>query len=395
MPMYQASDVYTLKSGHFPAMFEEAARRRGGFTYHGQLMFSGPDAAIEVEGTSLRIFMNGLPCDNPYFRALVDNYRASILKRAARLRKAAADRVIFTGVWHHVDFEEKPKFEAYIIHIVSDGGPIDSARYKLEMFDYDYPGEGFYKAPKLDTLTIDETLDELRFRAERLARMDNCSDASSGLKPLQGVIWFPIGRDAKCAPIIVSRTTGVKAYLKELKGPDTWPEVSNEAAVVSARIAFSEALTEAQTLGTITDSLQNAYERLDEHSRLLSNDSAEYDLGWTLRQLASTSIGIHGGKLCLRADPVGPVTVAELANSSRARGYWLQISDADEDPYSSVFHCFDDEARLGRNREPTMRLHSQPGLPHDCLLATPWFQIGDSERRMRYMAVGDEPVLSW
>ncbi|MHC2364191.1 hypothetical protein [Rhizobium leguminosarum] len=69
--MFEASEVYTLKSGRFLMDFEEDLKKNGGVAYHGQLMFFGPDASIEVNGRAIRAFMNGMPTENSHFAALI------------------------------------------------------------------------------------------------------------------------------------------------------------------------------------------------------------------------------------------------------------------------------------------------------------------------------------
>jgi hypothetical protein len=96
------TEIYTLTTGAFPARYHDGSQSEGP-VYGAQLMFTGPDAAIEVVGKKITPYMFGQPTDNKSFAELIENYETSILKRARKLRKAPGGRVVFTGVWYHVD----------------------------------------------------------------------------------------------------------------------------------------------------------------------------------------------------------------------------------------------------------------------------------------------------
>jgi len=97
------TEIYTLVTGAFPERYHTGKNREGP-VYGAQLMFTGPDAAIEVVGKKITPYLFGQPTDNEAFVKLIENYETSILKRARKLRKASGDRIVFTGVWYHLDF---------------------------------------------------------------------------------------------------------------------------------------------------------------------------------------------------------------------------------------------------------------------------------------------------
>ena len=125
--MTTPSEVFTLATSAFPQRYLNGTQSEGPI-YGAQLMFTGPDAAIEVIGNKITRYMFGRPTDNPAFAELINNYEKSILKTVGSLRKASDDRVVFTGVWYHLDYHERPRFEPYVIHIISKDGFISSRR---------------------------------------------------------------------------------------------------------------------------------------------------------------------------------------------------------------------------------------------------------------------------
>ncbi|WP_427149328.1 hypothetical protein [Rhizobium leguminosarum] len=396
--MFEASEVYTLKSGRFLMDFEEDLKKNGGVAYHGQLMFFGPDASIEVNGRAIRAFMNGMPTENSHFAALIDNYKRSILKEAAKLRKSRSDTVVFTGVWYHVDFNERPRFEPYVIHVVSAVGDVISSRYALEMFDSDSPGEGFYEYPLFKALTVDETLGELRYHAEALTKLDDRSPQSSGFKALQGVIWYPAGDEPQCAPIVVIRATGSKAYLAELSDRPSVPPGSPEAFVRAAKACFQAALADASARGAVTEELQFSYDHLRYLSKQGFIDAGDADGRWALAQLASTSLGVHQHKIVERGLPTMPITLTEMANSTDVDGFWMQVRGSDGVPLEPLYSRFADMHRVGQHRDPDALLHPIEDVSdaaHNCRYSTGWLPVGQGGLAMRYMALGDVPKLSW
>jgi len=96
--------------------------------------------------------------------------------------------------------------------VVSEDGQVSTSRYKLEMFDYDYPGEGFKGMLALEVTSPAEIQNVLKSEARRISRFRDISHETSGFKPLQGVIWYPAeDNDEDDLPIILSKLFTVKA----------------------------------------------------------------------------------------------------------------------------------------------------------------------------------------
>lgn len=386
--MYNPSEVYTLSSGRFPDHLHQADLADGP-VYQAQLMFTGPDAAIEVTGSEITSFMNGVPSDNPHFRDLIESYKESIKACAEVLRKASGDRVVFTGVWYHLDYKEEPRFEPYVTHIISAEGAVSSRRYDLEMFDYDSPGEGLVGMLALETTVTSTICQVLKSEAVKLARIKTISPETCGLKPLQGVIWFPAeeGEDDDL-PVIVSKLFAVK-------GSDQPPEydvaVFPKGVLTPSQCEFTDALAEATDTGNVTPRLLAAYDGVAEDHGLNA------DKTWVLRELSQSKFGIYRGELVLRGPRPGPMTLSELANSSTARGAWFQVRFGDN-VYGPRFADFDDDDRIGRNDDRGALIDRRNIQRTDdfngCLLVSDWYQ-SKSTHSLRYLALGSEPRLSW
>lgn len=379
-------DIYTLTTGAFPARYHDGSQLEGP-VYGAQLMFTGPDAAIEVIGKKITAYMFGQPTDNTAFVALIENYEASILKQARKLRTVPDDRVVFTGVWYHVDFGEQPRFEPYVIHVVSSDGRVSTSRYKLEMFDYDYPGEGFKGWLALEVTSPAAICSVLKSEAARISRVREMSHETAGFKPLQGVIWYPAeGNDEDDIPIIVSKLFTVTASDQP---PDYDREVfATEASHTPLHVEFSEALTEASEKIQITSRLADAFKAIR------AEKASDADTQWMLREMSQTIFGVFQGELVIRSERPGPITLTDLANSTTATGSWFQVRNGD-DIHEALFSAFDDDDRCRRGDVVLKERQGQAaeGDP-ECLLETDWIQRGPSTA-VRYLAGGPEPRLSW
>lgn len=387
--MTTPSDVYTLVSGAFPDRYQNGTRFEGP-VYGAQLMFTGPDAAIEVIGNKLTQYMFGSPSDNPWFAELIENYEDSILRTAGYLRKAPDDRVVFTGVWYHLDYYERPRFEPYVIHVITSGGLVSTRRYQLEMFDYDSPGEGFMRMPAFEATSPEDIRQFLKKETARITRRGNTCHEACGLLPLQGVIWFPAeDNTAKDIPIVVSRLFTVKASDEQ---PEYDVDVFPPGAANPLRDEFLKALSEADEKAEITPQLVSAY------NAIVSEQVSESDKRWILRELSYSRFGVYRGEFVVREPRSVPLTLSELANSSNARGSWLQVR-IDHDTYEPRFSAFSDDDRSGRN-DYRAALHDRQLPPSsedevNCLLESDWYQTERSTAAVRYMAGGREPRLSW
>lgn len=386
--MTTPSEVFTLATSAFPQRYLNGTQSEGPI-YGAQLMFTGPDAAIEVIGNKITRYMFGRPTDNPAFAELINNYEKSILKTVGSLRKASDDRVVFTGVWYHLDYHERPRFEPYVIHIISKDGFISSRRYRLEMFDYDCVDEGFMGMLALETTSPEAVCRFLKKEAAAITRRGNSAHENCGLTPLQGVIWFPAeDNNENDLPIVVSKLFVVKG--SDLQ-PDYDIDIFPSEAGTPIRHEFSKALVEAGEKSEITPRLVSAY------NAIVTDEVSDTSKTWILRQLSYSRFGVLRGELVIREQRTGSITLSELANSSTARGSWFQVRRGD-DIFEPMFSAFDDDDRSSPYNSSVILHDRQYTLAPDgeprCLLQSDWIER-HSGTAVRYMAVGPEPRLSW
>lgn len=373
--MHQVSSVHTLSTASFPHQgpFEDCS-------YSGKLLVSGPDAAIEVVGKRINKFLFGQPSDNKAFGDVIDNYERSILKIARKLRKEKDDRVVFTGVWFHLDFDEEPWFEGYVIHVISADGTVTSRPYDVEMFDHDNPVEGRVRYGTFSSGSPEKLVD--RLMAAAMMMTENTAETTSGIPMLQGVVWYPSTNDGNIAmPIVTTKLLEITrsdqpAVEVEVVKPDLTPEQQE----------FAHALKEAIADGAVTERLSAAY------AMLAASEKAK---GWGLRELQHTPFGVKAGSICVRQNPRGPIALSELANASLLGGYWFQVNHDDGDDCDCSFQRFDDQARSGEDDDRAIFFEVPSAQDnYGCSLVSDWHttRAGSS---VRYLACGSEPQLSW
>ncbi len=323
--------------------------------YNGQLMLSGPDVAIEIRATEILGFVNGT-ASHPtgQLADMIDNYEASLLKGAGGLRQKDTDTVILAGKWHHVDFEMEPRFEAYLVHVVSQEGQVHSNFYQSEIFDWDYPGLGDGGGFGC-TMTGDPKDDVAKLR--RIAELhvnvdDNQHVSSSGRPYVDGVLWYP--SEGAELPVVISHVTGMNAYETELtcvQHPPLEPFEANKGALAS-----------------------------------------ELDVDRHLNVNAS-SLGQFRGDVVIRNAHRPPeMTIDELMASTDASGYWTQMWDCKSEPYSR-YHVAN--GKIPRGGDLLRRL-DDPVAEHSMgnAYATDWEAVsGSMETRFRILAVGPHPVM--
>ena len=372
------NDVYALRSGS-PA---EGADIQA-CSYFGKLLASGPDAAIEVVGDQIRQFMFGLPSENDAFAELIRDYRNAILATADKLRLEAGDRVVFTGIWFHIDFDQRPWFECYQILVISSDGIVHSRPYDIEMFDHDNPKEGIVRISASDATSAEHLMDCLL--ATAFGMTGESSASTSGIPRLQGVVWYPSsGKGKSGLPIVVSK-------IYEICRSDRKPEDIEvlRSDLSPAQQDFRDAHLKALTSGAISNRLSQAFAELHRASPAMKQ--------WALRELANSIFGTKDGRLVIRGKSAGPITLSELANSGDAGGYWFQVRNKDGLIQVSGFKRFDDTARMGLNDDRAIFSERVGDLRSDacgCELASEWSptRTGSS---VRFLARGSEPGLSW
>ena len=354
--MFDRSKLYCLRKfnavARVPLPLGHSTRQ-----YDGQLMLSGPDVAIEIRGTELLGFVNGAASHpSGQLAYMIDNYDASLLKGAEGLRQRDTDTVILAGKWHHVDFEMEPRFEAYLVHVVSQEGQVQSTFYQSEIFDWDYPGLGDGGGFGC-TMTGDPKDDVAKLR--RIAELhvnfdDNPTVSSSGRPYIDGVLWYP--SEGTDLPVVISHVTGMNAYETEL------------AFVQHPSLDPFEGEANKGPLGANID------------------DNRQFDVD-------APSLGQFRGDVVIRNTHRPPeMTVDELMASTDASGYWTQMWDGKSEPYSRYQVA---NGRIPRGGDLLRRLED-PMAEHSMgnAYATDWEVVsGSMETRFRILAVGPHPVM--
>jgi hypothetical protein len=385
--MYGPNEVYTLSTGHFPDSFTEPANPTT-FNYGSQLLFNGPDAAIEISGGKVTAYMHGTVSNNEAFLAHVDAYEHSILKGVTRLRGSIDNKVVLAGVWYHVEFNERPRFEAYIVHVITPGGKVSSTPYREDLFDHDSPGEGMTGGRRIIADDAAEAIDALEAYTEQLVKLDEQWPSNSGLKPIQGIIWFPVDSSAEDAPIVVIRAMGWKAYAR--KGAEQPDDL--------ARSTMLSALTNAETDNIISAELSLAVKHVARqttgpHEQAIQGDNRV----WALRQLRQTPFGFHNENVVLRRVAKQPLSLSEMANTTPATGYWSQIRYNCGGEDAPLFHAFDDDDLMATSRFADIVL-SPLDVKDDateCVFGSDWVKASGDNVQIRLLAKGREPTLSW
>lgn len=372
-------DVYTLSTRNLTdsANFDNCS-------YVGKVLVSGPDAAIDVVGDEISQFMFGSPSRNNAFQDIIDNYRKSILAAARKLRVEPDDRVTFTGVWFHVDYDQVPWFEGYVIHVTSSDGIVHTRSYDLEIFDHDRPEEGRFRIGEIGAFSQSHLEDRLLATAFGMA--GECSLSTSGFPRLQGVVWYP-SEDSrnKCLPIVVSK-------LVEIKSSDRLPEdvAALKPELNTVQREFVEAHTQALAARATSARLSAAFSKVHEMSPKMAE--------WVLRELQFSMFGARNNEIVVRQELDGPIKLSDLANGSDLEGYWFQVRNKDRIIQVSGYKRFDDDARMGLNdyRAIFKKQAVQSDANEDvrCELASDWHptRTGGS---VRFLAKGTDPRLTW
>jgi hypothetical protein len=377
--MQSPSDVHLLQTGKLSDISDPTNCR-----YVGKVLVSGPDAAIEVAGDRISQFMFGQPSENTAFQNAIDNYRDAILSAASKLRDETSDRVVFTGVWFHVDYDMQPWFEGYVIHVISSDGVVQTRPYDIEIFDHDRPEEGHVRINEFDASSPTDLVDRLLATAFGLA--GESSRSTSGLPKLQGVVWYPSEGSLRAGvPIVVSK-------LIEFTRSDRLPEGVDalEPDLSPAQREFLNAHAEALSAETITEELSTAFIKMCEKSSKMKE--------WALRELQFSKFGARKDRIVVRQEIDGLVKLSDLANRSQLGGYWFQVRSRDGIIQGARFKRFDDDARMGLNDYRAI-LRTQPDEHQteddcECHLASDWHPTRTGAS-VRFLAKGLEPRLSW
>ncbi|KQS78822.1 hypothetical protein ASG25_09300 [Rhizobium sp. Leaf384] len=268
--------------------------------YVGQLVFAGPDAAIEVVGCSVKGYVGGA-ASHPQGQLadMIDNYESSIVKGARELARLDTTKIVFAGKWHHVDNKRDPRFEAYLVHLVAADGNVVTQRYASDIFDWD--DEGYNNGSDFFAVgrgTIADDAASLQGQAELKLEAGKFL-AENGMCALEGIVWFPV--DDPRVPVVYSYVNGIDA-------PTRVVEVASETGPANTFAHVGD--------GTLAGELR-------------------------ARRLAlKTSPGTFRGEVVDRkTHRPAEMTLAEVFASTDAAGYWIQILNGDNEPSTAFrFH---------------------------------------------------------
>ncbi|WP_276120057.1 hypothetical protein [Pararhizobium qamdonense] len=321
--------------------------------YEGQLVFAGPDAAIEVMGKTINGYIGGT-ASHPegQLASLINEYKTSIRKEARALRLADTVAVILSGKWHHVDPDQDPRFEAYLVHLVAGEGNVVTQRYSSQIFGWD--NEGYNDGREFfgggGRRLVDDVA-SLRGHAElKLAPGKFLSPC--GMYALEGVVWFPVSDQS--LPIVYSNVNGPDAPARSMDaGGDINPAVS------------CKQLGDGTLLG-----------------ELRAREQA-------LKGLP----GVFRGKTVDRsAHRPDEMTLGEAFASTDILGYWHQVDDG-SDELLPTFELLHDSEYLEEVITPVDTRTDDWTFGSE--YATDWKPLGDSMPtcRSRILAVGSLPEI--
>jgi hypothetical protein len=349
--LYRLSLFANIKS-------HEAPDKRGHYHYSASPVFAGPDAAIEIEGDTVKGFINGEPSHpNGQLAQIINRYRDPVLNAARAIRSTEHERVILSGTWHHVDFDTSPRFEAYLIHVVSADGSVTTARYDAVIFDWEgEPGRGgwgFTTTTGGDPLDFVEDLHDL-------ADHDVCKEranyrASSGLGSIGGMIWQ--SNDHRKVPVLFSPARGEATNVFEFEDVEEDEEETGEIIIGD---------------GTLAAALQLMPERLKK------------DEGW-----------FRGKTVDRTTHRPRKLKLQEVRDATDAIGYWIQTR-ADENEAFSEFKFFGGPVELWHEVLEKIDNAADDHFNGNMYVSDWIFEPrhGEPDRQIRLLAVGPVPTVS-
>ena len=317
-------------------------------------MVAGPDAAIEVIGTTVNGYINGV-ASHPegQLAEFIADHEAPILKGARALRLEDTAAVVLAGKWHHVDPDQDPRFEAYLVHLVAGDGDVVTQRYASEIFGWDEEGynngRGFFAGGGRE---LRDDAANLQGHAE-LKLEPGKFLAPCGMHALEGVVWFPV--DDQRLPIFYSN----------VNGPDA-PTRSEDAGSNDDIVGFYKPIAD----GTLLGELRARAKALKE------------------------SPGVFRGRTVDRqTHRPNDMTLGEAFTSTEALGYWHQIHDGTNEPITT-FKFLPDSGCLEEVLAPVDAQTDKWAC--GSLYASEWKPFAPSmpKYRRRFLAVGSLPQIS-
>ncbi|MDM9624552.1 hypothetical protein QTL95_01500 [Rhizobium sp. S152] len=381
--MFGQNELYSLNVNRMLA--DEVALQ--GTEYRGQIVLGGPDAAIEISGLNISLFMHGAPTENQAFKSFVDGYRKALVKLAKKLRDSPDDVVVIAGKWHHVEFHCEPLFAPYVIHIRAVDGSVRSQPYDIELFDTDDLNEGRDTTIEIDDLDQSEILEWLRCATESTLWRFGSSPTSSGHPSFSGMLWRP--EDKTRSPVYIHFTGEYAAFERQQV------EIGQFASL------FSELRLQMRTAAeqnAITDGLRLAIEEFLAVTAHSAEEARKEAMGRMLEILSRSPIGLRNGHPIFRNEmPTGGMTTLdEIANSTTASGYWMQMRDPKGDFDEGTYHQFEDRHRVKTGAKAIVLRRVVEADGEDvmgCQYVSDWEEHGGYE--FRRLAIGPVPTLSW
>jgi hypothetical protein len=330
--------LFTLSSFSQPSerIPSDIARRE----YEGQLIFSGPDAAIEVVGGRVRGYVGGKPSHpSGQLAAMIDEHESSIIRGAEDVMLDSTAAVIFSGRWHHIDFDSDPRFEGYLVHVIDEAGNVATSRYRSEIFDWDEPdlsqGAGFPAVLSGDPSGDRDSL--IGYTEKHLARFGREKYSMNGLAAFDGILWWPTVR-------------GLPAYVSLAKA-------------------------------------SSAEERLPERNGTLLSEAR-----LRVKAMRSTQGLFRGGTVDRSSHRPAELTLDEIIASTDAIGFWTQTWDGLSEPNSAYQLAVGDLPR----GDLILRKIDASSDPHALrnVYASDWHRVHDIEKTsFRVLAVGSIPDI--
>ncbi|MBB3979575.1 hypothetical protein GGQ64_004819 [Rhizobium azooxidifex] len=200
--------LYRLSQFRLPG-FKAELTDRSSSNVTARPVFAGPDAAIEIDGDTIRGFVNGGPShDTGQLAKFIDRYRRELVAAAEAKRTGETLKIIFSGTWHHIDFDVAPRFEGCLTHVVAPDGSVKTTLYEERVFEWDVTpyraGYGFVTSVRGELDDIADHLDEMADHGVSKRRGEY--KGASGLGMVGGMIWST--SDEAHIPILYSAATG-------------------------------------------------------------------------------------------------------------------------------------------------------------------------------------------
>lgn len=353
-----ANHLYRLSQFRKPDFRIERKDQQSGDLF-ARPVFVGPDAAIEVEGNVVRGFVNGEP-SHPLgqLAKFIRRYKDRIRTAASAHQLENVRKVIFSGTWHHIDFNVAPRFEPCLTHLVEADGSTVTALYDQEIFEWDgarfRAGYGFGFGKDMHG-PIDRMADTLKVMADyEVCKGRGKYKGASGLGAVGGMLW--LSRTSPQIPVLFSPATCTSEIEFEL---DEEEEVYRTGQPI---------VGDGTILAAYTSKLRDI----------------KSELGWFRGKDVDRSV--HRPR---------KVKLFEAPDAIDAIGYWEQVR-SDSEIAAPQFRFFGGASEWDQEVLELMSDANADGLFGN-LYASDWIydpSFDDAHREVRLLALGPVPTLS-